>query len=97
MHVFCPAKCPYSNPEAGNIPGPGAYGSFEGISSFRKAIQKTLMEKQIGFSSTETRPSPGINSQNAGIPGPGDYDLGLQSIASDLKYRSRIGCKGVFG
>lgn len=95
--LFCPSKCPYSAPEAGNIPGPGAYGSFEGISSFRKATQKTLTEEQIGFSSTEKRPSPGVISRNARIPGPGDYDLGLQSIAGNMKYRSRIGCKGVFG
>lgn len=93
----CSCQCPYSEPESGNVPGPGAYGSLQDNSSFNKAVPKTLTDEKIGFSSTGRRTTPGFNSQAAGVPGPGQYDLDVQSLAGGLKYRSRIGCKGVFG
>lgn len=90
-------QCPYNEPETGNIPGPGAYGSLHDYSSFNKPVPKTLTDEKIGFSSTGKRTSPGPSPQTAGMPGPGDYDLEVQSIAGGLRHKSRIGCKGVFG
>lgn len=88
-------KCPYSEPETGSFPGPGAYGSLQDNSSFNKTAPKTLTDEKIGFSSTGRRTTAG--SHSAEIPGPGQYDLDLQSIAGGLEYKRRIGCKGVFG
>lgn len=90
-------QCPYNEPEAGNVPGPGAYGRLQDNSSFSTSIRKTLTDEKIGFSSTGRRASPGPTYHTAGMPGPGQYDLDQQSIAGGLKQKSRIGCKGVFG
>ncbi|CAM9269981.1 unnamed protein product [Scytosiphon promiscuus] len=90
-------QCPYSEPESGNVPGPGAYCSLQDNSSFNKAAARTLMDETIGFSSTGRRTVPGFDSQSAGIPGPGQYDVEVHSIAGVLKHRRQIGRKGVFG
>ncbi|CAM9307433.1 unnamed protein product [Ectocarpus sp. 12 AP-2014] len=88
-------QCPYSEPETGSFPGPGAYGSLQDNSSFNKTAPKTLTDEKIGFSSTGRRTTAGSHSTE--IPGPGQYDLDLQSIAGGLQSKRRIGCKGVFG
>ncbi|CAM9212731.1 unnamed protein product, partial [Hapterophycus canaliculatus] len=90
-------ECPYSEPESGNIPGPGAYCSLQDNSSFNKTAARTLTDETIGFSSTGRRTVPGLDSQSAAMPGPGQYDVDVHSIAGALKHRSRIGRKGVFG
>lgn len=90
-------QCPFNEPETGNVPGPGAYGGLQDNSSFNKVAPKTLTDEKIGFNSTGRRTSPGPSRHTENMPGPGEYDLGMQSIVGGLKYKRRIGCKGVFG
>lgn len=104
-----PKSLPFVEPTCSGAPGPGSYGTTQ--SSFKSQIQKRLTDDPIAFGSTDVRPclktNPDIprephklGSQSARAaasdPGPGDYDLKNQSIASMIKKKTS-GRHGIFG
>lgn len=93
--VLC--QCPFNEPETRQVPGPGAYVGLHDNSSFKKPVSRSLTDEKIGFGSTGRRANPETSWHTQEIPGPGEYDLNVQTITGELKHRSRIGCKGVFG